>query len=103
MIEKKATLNLQGRFDLACNGFQHPCKSPLRNASAHLVLLHFGHQVFEGRRATESHHVLTLVGGQTLDLGQGHARQNNLLAAQEVLELHVEGALTAESRLSGLY
>ena len=60
---------------------------PTVSVNAHLVSLNFGHQVFECRQAAEAYHGLALVSGQTLHLGHRHARQNNLLTTQEVLEL----------------
>ena len=62
----------------------------------HLVFLHFGHQILEDGRAAEADHGFTLVSGQTLNIGQGHARQHDLLTPQEVLELHVKVALPTE-------
>lgn len=63
----------------------------------HLVGLHFGDEVFEGGQPAEPHHSLALLRGQPLDLGDGRARQHDLLAAQEVLELRVKGLLAAEN------
>lgn len=72
-------------------------------ASSHLVGLHFGDQVIEGRHAVESHHGLALLRGQTLHLGDGHAIQHNLLATQEVLELDVKGWLTAQWKITYIH
>lgn len=69
--------------------------------TAHLVSLHFGHQVLEGGQVAESDHGLALFCGQTLHFGQRRARQDDLLTAQVVLEFCIIRRLAGQEIMTG--
>ncbi len=64
------------------------------SVNTHLISLNFVHQVAKCWQSAEADHGLTLLSGQTFHFGQWCASQNNLLTAQEVLELCVIWGLT---------
>ncbi len=67
-----------------------------RRRDAHLVGLHFGHQVFKRSQAAEAHHALGLLAAQSLDFRHARPAQHDLFPTQVVLELCVVRRLAAK-------